>query len=717
MTTTQIIRHLLPGLRPEPLVSYLAGLGLIRVLGEQADPDATAVWTPGGLAIETTVADLAAWLADEYVPTPVVSPWNGGSGFGVKDREPVVRITALREHPSPRLEPLREALRIADAVVARARANGWMTEDGVKEKSKVVLELRNNCPDGLLPWIDAAIVLAGEETFFPPILGTGGNDGRLDFSTNFHQQVLDVMGISAKDRAKSVNWARDLLTGTQDQQLGGAPIGQFDPGHAGGPGSSQFGTAGSLANPWSYILCFEGAMLFAASAARRNQHGAGRAAMPFTVNPSPDGSSSGAAGEESRGEVWAPVWSKEFTLSEIRQLFSEARASWKGRPARQAVDFYAATRSLGVSRGIDEFTRFGLQRRNGLAFAAVPLDRVKVREEPVVTLAAQVEDWVSRVGSGDASTSVREALRGFRSAHLAFARDGDAKGLVSMLAALTTLEMAIGRSGRAKEAVNPRYVPPADKFIPVLKQQDESAELRIAVGVASCATWPVEGRSRSMRQLLLPVEPDGSWRDAPVVPGLGARPLVDVLAEVLVWRSRNATADQDAAKYRGVTTLRSIPVPAADLHAFASDEGGIDQKKLDLMIRACLALNWNGVRLGWAAEQPEIPCTTLGLLQPLAVGARPAEARDHGADGTDEPALALSTDWAGRLVAGQVRRVHDEAAARLRQVGWVAVPAPHAMKKADGARIASALVPRCQYPTGVLKMIAFNAKTPDEELS
>jgi CRISPR-associated protein Csx17 len=87
MTTMTRTRHLLPGLRPEPLASYLAGLGLIRVLGEQADKDATAAWTPDGLALTTGVADIAGWLADEYRPMPVVSPWNGGSGFGAKDKD------------------------------------------------------------------------------------------------------------------------------------------------------------------------------------------------------------------------------------------------------------------------------------------------------------------------------------------------------------------------------------------------------------------------------------------------------------------------------------------------------------------------------------------------------------------------------------------------------------------------------------------------------
>jgi CRISPR-associated protein Csx17 len=709
----QITRHPLPGLRPEPLASYLAGLGLLRVLGEQADPDATAAWTRGGLVIESTVPDVAAWLAEEYVPTPVVSPWNGGSGFGAKDKEPVVRIASVRDHPSPRLDPLREALGVADAVVARARKRGWMSEDGVKDKGAVVLELRNTCPDALLPWIDAAIVLAGNETYFPPILGTGGNDGRLDFSTNFHQQVLEVMGTSARQRTKALGWARDLLDGTQEQDLGAAPVGQFDPGSAGGPGSSQFGAAGSLANPWSYILCLEGAMMFAASAARRNQHGAGRAAMPFTVNPSPDGSSSGAAGEESRGEVWAPVWAQAFTLAEVRQLFTEARASWRGRPARQAVDFYAATRSLGVSRGIDEFTRFGLHRRNGLAFTAVPLDRVKVREEPSVRLAAEVEDWVSRVGNGDASTTVGEALRGFRAAHLAFARDGGARRLAAMLAALTTLEMAVGRSGRVQDSVQVRHVPPVGKFLQLLKD-DESPELRVAAGIASCATRPRDGFPRTLREILLPVDPDRKWRDAPLVPGFGMRPLPDVLADVLVWRSRTAPDDRDAAKFRGVTTFQSgIPVPAADLHALARGEDELDAKKLDLMLRACLALNWTGARPRWTGQQPGIPCTTLGLLHPLAFGAKLSGSR-AGGDDSDEPVPALSPDWAARLAAGQVRRVHEEAAARLRQAGWVAVVAPQTVDQAHGKRIAAALLPRCQHPTDVLKTIAINVNTTEE---
>jgi CRISPR-associated protein Csx17 len=724
MTTMTITRHLLPGLRPEPLASYLAGLGLIRVLGEQADKDATAAWTGEGLAITTHVQDLAQWLADEYKPMPVLSPWNGGSGFGSKDKEPLRRLDSIRVSSAARLADLRAAIAVAEKVVVKARTAGWITEAGVADKAAVVLELRNQCPDELLPWIDASIVLADDETFFPPILGTGGNDGRLEFSTNFHQQLIDLVAdTSEKHRRRALAAAQDLLNGTQTIPVSEVPIGQFNPGDAGGPGSSKFGAASSLANPWSYVLTVEGAVLFAASAARRNQHAVGRAAMPFTVSPSPEGATSGAAGEESRGEVWTPVWRTDFTLAEIKQLFAEARASWRGRPARRAVDFYAATRTLGVTRGIDEFTRYGLQRRNGLAFAAVPLDRVVVRERPAVQLSAMMEDWVARVGGSEASTAVAEALRGFQRAHLEFARDGGPFTLAAMLAALTTLEMAVGRSGRAKDAVPVRYAPRADAgFLKVLAEIGER-ELRIAVGVASCATWPAEGPPRTMRQLLLPVDPAGAggvgsqprWRDAPLVPGFGARILTDVLASVLIWRSRTAVADHNADNFRGVPTFPSgIRVPAADLHALVADE--LDKTKLDLYLRACLALNWRNVRWNWTAVQPDVPVTTLALLHPLAAGFRQGNPRDVP---DNERVPALAAEWATRLASGQpsqVQIVHREAAARLRQAtDWTMVPEPpdYAIPPRAGILIAAALVPRCLNPRAVLRMVAFD---PDSDV-
>jgi CRISPR-associated protein Csx17 len=693
--------QLLPGIAPEPLASYLAGLGLIRVLGEQADKKLTAAWTSDGLTITTTVEDIAQWLADEYVPTPVLSPWNNGSGFGAKDKEPLRVLTQLRGHPSLRLAQFRDTIDIARAVVVKAREHGWITDTaGGGDKRRVVQEFRNRCPDNLLPWIDAAVVLTGDDPVFPPLLGTGGNDGRLDFSTNFHQRLLDVIGTP-----RSAALARDLLAGLETEQLASAAIGQFDPASAGGPGSSKFGAADSLVNPWGYVLFVEGAMLFAASPVRRNQFAAGRAAIPFTVTPSAEGTGSGAAGEESRGEVWAPVWFREFPLPEIRQVFTEARASWRGRQARRATDFYAATKTLGVARGIDRFIRYGLQRRNGLAFAAVPLDRVEVRAKQQVVLAADLEDWPGRFTGSDTSAAVGQASRAFQRAHLEYVRDGEPRKLAEMLAALTSLEQAVGRSGRARDKTPVRRPPDATRFLAVLAEKP-SPELRVAAGLASVAGVGPDGKYRSLRHLLLPIDQNRQWSTPPLIPGFGLRPLPAVLADVLIWRARTATAEDKREQFRGIPTFRrGVRVPAADLHAFAA--GQLDPAELDLYLRACLALSWPAtLRDYWKPlrRTPYVPVPTLGVLQPLATGLPVGEHRD------DEPKQALHPDWPTRLIAGQIPGVHEEAVRRLRQFGWLAVPQPETGTRADGTRIAAALVARCDAPRLVMKKIAMNLK-------
>jgi CRISPR-associated protein Csx17 len=750
-------RHALAGLQCEPLASYLAGLGLIRLLGEQADPGLTASWEPGGLVIETAITDIPNWLAEEYVPTPVLSPWNGGSGFGAKDVEPRRRLAALLADASPRLAGFRAAADAAEAAVRRARASGWVSQDGkIADKQRLVQEFRNRCPDSLLPWIDACVVLtSADKAQFPPLLGTGGNDGRLDFSTNFHEQLLAVLDSTGKGRARSAACARDLLAGHETERLASAPVGQFDPAGAGGQGSSPFGAAASLVNPWAYVLMVEGALLFAAGVTRRSQHDAGRAAMPFTVAYSPDGTASGAAGEGTRGEVWVPAWSAPCTLAEISQLFGEARASWRGRPAQRAVDFYAATRALGVARGIGEFVRYGLQQRNGLAFVAVPLDRVRVESRPQVRLAERIEDWVSPIRRTEASRALGTALRQFDAAHLRFARDCGVMALRDLLAALTSLEMAVGRSGRTREQIGVRTPPAAGDFLAFMASEHESAELRIAVGIASCTTWPGKQGSpgRSMRQVLLPLDPAdpthryGRWRDTPLVPGFGIRPLRPVLADVLAWRSRTAAdeagggarnsdkagpggtdrtdgmdrtdrpARAGGAVFRGVPTFRlGIRVPHADLHALAgtSSQGGsaIDEGELDLWLRACLALGWRGARHSWGPAEPALPVPALALLHPLAEGVA-----ERG--NPDALPLALGPDWAVRLAAGQVETVHADAARRLRQAGWDAVPTltappgngiPAADRISVGTSLAAALVPRCDGAQDLLKSFAIKIK-------
>ena len=273
-----------------------------------------------------------------------------------------------------------------------------------------------------------------------------------------------------------------------------------------------------------------------------------------------------------------------------------------------------------------------------------------------------------------------------------------------------------------------RRPPPARDFLRVLAGGKESPELRIAVGVASCIAGSSRSASRSMRQLLLPIDPgdpadrahrDGRWRDAPVIPGLGIKPLRHVLADVLAWRSRTGAdevgTEEPGARFHGVPTFqRGIPVPASDLHALAIDPRGtadapLDEDELETWLRACLALDWwRPGECRWAASESAVLMPTLALLHPLAAGL--GTGRD-----TQAPLLALGPDWAVRLTAGQVRTVHVDAVRRLRQAGWEAPdPVPvirgNGHSSADvlgsGTAIAAALVPRCVNPQQLFERFA-----------
>ncbi len=220
-----------------------------------------------------------------------------------------------------------------------------------------------------------------------------------------------------------------------------------------------------------------------------------------------------------------------------------------------------------------------------------------------------------------------------------------------------------------------------------------------------------------MRQILLPVDsgtPKPEWRDTPLVAGLGVRPLRAVLADVLTWRARTVADEQAGSEERAtlgaLTFRRGLLVPDADAHAFATP-GCLDDERFDLWLRACLALDWRGVRHSWAdAGPPTRPVPLLGLLHPFAGGLAPR----HGDSTT--PGIGLGPDWPARLKAGQSRGVHNDAVRRLRQAGWHAATAPESpVADSAGIYIAAALVPRCQKPLRVLRRHLGTPLIPDDK--
>jgi CRISPR-associated protein Csx17 len=180
-------RLMLAGCTPQPLGSYLKGLAVLRLVSEQADETARGSWEDDCFVLETTLdrESLIEFFLKRYSPTAVIAPWNGGSGFYPKDRK--VGIDALAESDDSRFALYRRAIGNAQEIVRETGEEKGASKNDEDARRLSILRLcRNRLPDGCVDWLDAAIAISSEGArAFAPILGTGGNEGRLDYTNNF----------------------------------------------------------------------------------------------------------------------------------------------------------------------------------------------------------------------------------------------------------------------------------------------------------------------------------------------------------------------------------------------------------------------------------------------------------------------------------------------------------------------------------------------------
>ena len=346
--------HRLDGCSPTPLASYLKALGVLRLVAEQLDPEARAWWEGERFVLATTCSapDLLRFFLDGYSPTPLVSPWNKGSGF-FYDGDPA--LTAAESSEASRFELLRVGVRDARLQLRRlSEADQRVREIKEKSKSKSLSaaersalrasdEYKKMLADAervfktlknvLMPnlkvswrgphrqWVDAALVLEDDgQAKFPALLGTGGNDGRLDFTNNYLQrltELFDFAALTGSARPSTGRCFRSALWGLADAGITqSVSVGQFAPGDAGGANATTGPFGDPRMNPADFVLMMEGAVLFASAATRRmDVHRSARASAPFATASHPAGYASAAVSDEDgRGEQWMPLWQNPATL-------------------------------------------------------------------------------------------------------------------------------------------------------------------------------------------------------------------------------------------------------------------------------------------------------------------------------------------------------------------------------------------------------------------
>jgi len=255
----------LEGCTPEPLMNYLKALGVLRLVSEQNDTEARGCWRDGVFILETMLdrEALLDFFVTQYSPTPLLAPWNGGSGFYTKldldafldsagkriefkGREVVDAITALEKSDVDRLAryrnqisgtkralstlaekvdfasalagPLRqwpqastksaqkrvkdEATKVLNTMLL-FRSEGGTFSIGKAAKDEFISDLRGKVlPDDGLLWLDAALVMrTGQKKnrLEAPTLGSGGNIGNSDFAARFAQLIPEIIPLRKGD--------------------------------------------------------------------------------------------------------------------------------------------------------------------------------------------------------------------------------------------------------------------------------------------------------------------------------------------------------------------------------------------------------------------------------------------------------------------------------------------------------------------------------------
>jgi len=197
----------LPGCTPEPLMNYLKALGILRIVSEQAGPNARGCWKNGVFELYSKFDrdGLIQFLLHDYEPSPVVVPWSGNDFFAECDAAgpfaatPTAKavIAAFRETTSKRLTPYREAIK---AIQSAMQVTGVLKKADIEKKANervkanFLTTIRNIAPDSVACWIDAAALISGNRATFSSLLGSGGgSDGNTHFSDNFMQNLWDCL--------------------------------------------------------------------------------------------------------------------------------------------------------------------------------------------------------------------------------------------------------------------------------------------------------------------------------------------------------------------------------------------------------------------------------------------------------------------------------------------------------------------------------------------
>lgn len=480
----------LTGCTPTPLVNYLKAMAILRIVSKQADANARLWWENEHAVLVSTLDKeaLISFFAKQYIPTPIIAPWNGGSGFYAKDN--TTAIERLLNSKSERFQSYRETIATAKHILELMKLD---TQPKDKQKTELLTKLKQTLRGTSSEWLTAVAVLTDEDTpKYPALLGTGGNDGRLEYTNNYMQRLNDVFELSKPDApiSKTAIPLLELSLFQSEPALGlqNAPIGFFAPGAAGGTNASTDFSGSSRINPWDYILMLEGSMMFSTGIIRKcNIEDLPHGSAPFEIYSESIGYGGAAADEDSRGEQWMPLWRTPASYHEVYELFEQGRIQLGNKTAKRPAEIARAIGRFGATRGITGFERYGYLERNGLAYLAVSLGRWSVSVQSHREVIDHAAEWLERNKRNLNSNKLTSLEKSASEALMSVLRNASPARWENLLIALGAFEAALGES--AVSAAPAQYIRPLSKlpaeWLKILPTFQHSPELRLALCLAN----------------------------------------------------------------------------------------------------------------------------------------------------------------------------------------------------------------------------------------
>ncbi len=643
----------IPGLPPDSLGNYLASLGLLRLLARK-------------------------WLR-------VRAGWHDGTFHVVGGPETMDELlNALCDIAANR------------AWTAYQRDWADAQKKSTREKSGAPLALWQGWADEDTLELMTAHAVPAARVSFNPLLGSGGNAGKRDFSAGW-KRATDALALALPTPANA-KMGKKADTPDPKKELEALLQGEpttwlleklnaaswfSDANKLYNSGQSPF-REGQL-SPWAMALACEGLAFLVGGASRRlGARARAVAAFPFVTHAAaPD-----VAGEAGRdlAEVWVPLWERPMTLPEARALFSRGRAEVRGRGVLTSSAFATAIVRRGVDAGITEFRRFVLGRTTSTNTFEPRFEGTFRVQAPAATRAASMA--LERI-LGLVDRLPRDQKKGQRWRFVGL-RGPIERALLQLAAASENSEVACGlldavvavldrvdrnRSFRGRLSWEPLPI----QWLPALfGNESPGAEARLAQALVSgfptsrpLMTYRFGVEIRNGR-FVHPESPPARW-----VWGPGSLP--QVLSAVVHRR----TLDWEWARDGEPPARLGVPTNISDLSLWL--DSALDEVLLARWISRFALFDWSFIPTNMSGYlAPSDPGTRpvsgmlalFGLFQPL-FDLRPV---NHRADPQKrdmlDPESGARTPAAARTLASLVRNGQIDAAVHLASTRYAMAGAP-----------------------------------------